>query len=62
MNLKFLVLSVVILLALGMALAMRAARLRKRRFDERSDVTKLVSSAGRRRSEQKANAQFMRER
>lgn len=59
---KFLVLSVVILLALGAALAVRAARFRKRQFDERSDVTKLVSSAGRRRIEQKTNAQFMRER
>lgn len=62
MNLKFLILSVGIALALGAAFAVRAARLRKRHFDARSDVTKLVSSAGKRRGERKNNAQLMRER
>ncbi len=58
--LKILVAAVVVVLAFLVALAVRSAQLRRRRFDERSDVTKLVLSAGKRRQDSKTNARFLR--
>jgi hypothetical protein len=46
------------LLALGL---MRKRRVEKRQFDERSDVTKMVLAADRRRRDANAAVRFMRE-
>ena len=48
----------VALLALGL---MRKRRVEKRQFDERSDVTKMVLAADRRRRDANAAVRFMRE-
>jgi hypothetical protein len=48
----------VALLALGL---MRKRRVEKRQFDERSDVTKMVLAADRRRKDANAALRFMRE-
>ena len=46
------------LLALGL---MRKRRVEKRQFEERSDVTKMVLAADRRRKDANAALRFMRE-
>lgn len=46
------------LLALGL---MRKRRVERRQFDERSDVTKMVLAADRRRRDANAAVRFMRE-
>jgi ABC-type arginine transport system ATPase subunit len=56
---KLLILGIVLGLAGGVALAARAALVKRRRFDDRSDVTKLVLSAGDRRRDTKAKARLM---
>lgn len=48
----------VALLALGL---MRKRRVEKRQFEERSDVTKMVLAADRRRKDANAALRFMRE-
>jgi hypothetical protein len=48
----------VALLALGL---MRKRRVEKRQFDERSDVTKMVLAADRRRKDANAALRFMHE-
>jgi predicted anti-sigma-YlaC factor YlaD len=60
--LKILIAAIVVVAVLLSALAVRVARRRQRSFDDRSDVTKLVLSAGRRRQNLRSNAKFMRER
>ncbi len=56
---KILILGVVLILGCVAAFAFRAARLKRRQFDNRSDVTKLIISAGDRRRDSKVKARFM---
>lgn len=58
-NAELLVLGIALALACGVALVVRAARHKRRQFDDRSDVTKLIMSAGDRRRNTNARARFM---
>lgn len=59
---QIVILGAVLVLACATAFAVRAARLKRRQFDNRSDVTKLIVSAGNRRRDSKTKARFMGER
>ncbi len=59
---KVLIFGMLLLLACAAAFAVRAVRLKRRQFDNRSDVTKLIVSAGNRRRDSKTKARFMGER
>jgi hypothetical protein len=58
-NVKVLFLGIVLVCACGAAFVVRAARHKRRQFDDRSDATKLVSSAGDRRQDSKTKSRFM---